>query len=82
MRMREETPQTTPKRVCTPWVMIASRQSVPSMSAARFCATQATPWPSRVKMTNFVLKSMLIGARSIEIRVSRIALATSRPRPP
>ena len=33
-------------------------------------------------MTNFVLKSMLIGASSIEPRASRIALATSRPRPP
>ena len=82
MRIIDETPQTTPKTVWNPWVMIASRQSVPSTSAALFCATQLTPWPSSVKMTNLVLKIMLIGARSMEIAASRTALATSLPRPP
>ena len=80
--MREETPQTAPNTVGGPWVMMASRQSVPSSSAARFWATQPTPWPRRVKITNFVLKIMLTGARSAEPTVSSTALAATLQRPP
>ena len=43
---RRDAPDQRRTRSATPWVRMASRQSVPSSSAPRFCATQATPWPS------------------------------------
>ena len=80
--MNADTPHTRPNSVCPPCVRIASRQSVPSSSAPRFCVIHDTPWPSNVKSTNFELKAMLIGASSVESSVSASALATSRRLPP
>jgi len=80
-KMKDDTPQTRPKNVCPPCVMIASRQSVPS-STPRRCVTHDTPCPSRLNSTNLLLNIMCTGASSAEIIISSSAEITNGPRPP
>ena len=80
--MNADTPHTRPKSVCPPCVRIASRQSVPSSPAPRFCVTHDTPWPSSVKSTNFELKAMLIGASNVDSSASSDMLVNKRRLPP